>query len=50
MKYFRRFFSKYHEKTGLKECVYDISVDYRAFNTSNNIDIHKYLMKKHDIK
>ena len=26
------------------------SVDYRAFDTSNIIDIHKYLMKKYDIK
>ena len=30
-------------------CV-QLSVDYRAFDTSNIIDIHKYLMKKHDIK
>ena len=26
--------------------VYDFSVDYRAFDTSNIINIHKYLMKK----
>ena len=38
------------KKTGLNGCVYDFSVDYRAFDTSNIIDIHKYLMKKHDIK
>ena len=25
-------------------------VDYRAFDTSNITDIHKYLMEKHDIK
>ena len=31
-------------------CVCDFSVDYRAFDTSNIIDVHKYLMKKHDIK
>ena len=37
-------------KTGLNGYVYDFSVDYRAFDTSNIIDIHKYLMKKHDIK
>ena len=30
--------------------MYDFSVDYRAFDTSNIIDIYKYLMKKHDIK
>ena len=38
------------KKTGLNGCVYDFSVDYRAFDTSNIIDIHKYLMKKHDTK
>ena len=27
--------------------LYDFSVDYKAFDTSNVIDIHKYLMKKH---
>ena len=31
-------------------CVHDFSVDYRAFDSNNVIDIHKYLMKKHDIK
>ena len=31
--------------------VYNLSsVDYRTFDTSNIINIHKYLMKKHDIK
>ena len=30
--------------------VYDVSVDYRAFATSNIIYIHKYLIKKRDIK
>ena len=30
--------------------VRNFSVDYRAFDTSNIIDIHKYLMKKHNIK
>ena len=38
------------KKTGLHGCLYDFSVDYRAFDTSIIIDIHKYLMKKHDIK
>ena len=38
------------KKTGLNGCVYDFSVDYRDFDTSNNIDIHKYLMKNNDIK
>ena len=30
--------------------MYDIYVDHRAFDTSNIIDILKYLMKKHGIK
>ena len=44
---------KKKKKPGLNVCVYNISVDYRdyrAFDTSNIIDIHKYLMKKRDIK
>ena len=49
-KYFRKFFSRKHKKAELNRCVYNFSVDYRAFDTSNIIDIHKYLMKKHDIK
>ena len=28
------------------ECVYNFSVDYRTFDTSNIININKYLMKK----
>ena len=38
------------KKTGLNGCVYDFFVDYRAFDTSNTIDIQKYLMKKRNIK
>ena len=38
------------KKIRLKWCVYDFSVDYKTFDTSNIIDIHKYLTKKHDIK
>ena len=34
------------EKTELNRCVYDFSVDHRPFDTSNIIDILKYLMKK----
>ena len=30
--------------------MYDYSVNYRAFDTTNTIDIHKYLMKKIEIK
>ena len=29
---------------------YKFSVDYNIIDTSNIISIHKYLMKKHDIK
>ena len=36
--------------TGLNGCVYDFSVDYKTLDTKNIINIHKYLMKKHDIK
>ena len=36
--------------TTTNECVCNFSVNYRAIDTSNIIDIHKYLMKKHVIK
>ena len=38
------------KKTGLNEYAYDFRYDYNINDTSNFIDIHKYLMKKHDIK
>ena len=38
------------KKTGLNGYVYEFSVDYNIIDTSNIIDIHKYLMKKYDIK
>ena len=38
------------KKTGLNGFVYNFSVGYSTFDTSNIIDIHKYLIKKHDIK
>ena len=38
------------KKTGLNGYVYDFSVDFRDFDTSNITDKQKYLMKKHDIK
>ena len=41
---------KKKKKKRLNRYVYNFSVDYRAFDTSNITDIHKYLMKKHDIK
>ena len=37
-------------KIGLNGYVYDFSVDYNIIDTSNIINIHKYLIKKHDIK
>ena len=38
------------KKTRLNGCVYDFSVNYKAFDISDITDIHKYLMKKDDIK
>ena len=38
------------KKAGLNGCVYNFSVDYKTFDTSNIVNIHKYLMKKHYIK
>ena len=38
------------KKTWLNWYVYKFSVDYRTFDTTNIIDIHTYLMEKHDIK
>ena len=37
-------------KTGLYGYVYSFSVDYNAIVVHDILDIHKYLMKKHDIK
>ena len=37
------------KKTGNNKYVYEVNVDYRIIDSSNIIDIHKYLMKKHDI-
>ena len=38
------------KKAGLKEYVYDFSVDYNAVAVADILDIHKYLMKKHVLK
>ena len=35
--------------TGFNGCVYDFSVDYDAIEVDNNLDIHKYLMKKNNM-
>ena len=45
------FSASYMKKNRIKWiCVNDFYVDYRTFDTSNIIDIHKYLIKKHDMK
>ena len=49
-KYSGDFSANNMKKTGLNGYMYNFSVDYRAFDTSNIIDIHKYLMKKRNIK
>ena len=41
---------KKKKQTGLNGYMYEFSVDYRAFDTSNTINIHKYSMKKYDRK
>ena len=38
------------KETGLNGYVNEFSFDYNIIGTGNIIDIHKYLMKKHDIK
>ena len=38
------------KKTGLSGYVHDFSVDYDAIAVDGILDIHQYLMKKHDIK
>ena len=38
------------KKTGLNGYVYDFSVDYDAIAVNDILDIHKYLIKKHNIK
>ena len=38
------------KKERLNGFEYVFSLDYKAFDTSNIIDIHKYFVEKHDIK
>ena len=38
------------KKTRLSGYVCDFSVDYNTIAVGDILDIHKYLMKKHDIK
>ena len=49
-KYSRRHFSQEHKKTGLNGWVYNFSVDYKTFDTSDIIDVYKYAMERHDMK
>ena len=37
------------KKTGLKDYVYDFSVDYNAIAAADILDIHKYLIKENEI-
>ena len=36
--------------TGLSGYVYDLSVDYDSISNDKILDIHKYLMKKNNLK
>ena len=38
------------EKIGLHRYIYDFSVDYDSIDVGNILNIHKYLMKKHNTK
>ena len=38
------------KKTGLKRYVYDFSLDYNIISVNNILGIHKYSIKKDDIK
>ena len=49
-KYLKEFHIYENEKTGLNGCVYEFSVDYNIIDTSNIVNIHKYLLKKQNIK
>ena len=46
----KEFFVDNIKKTGLNGYVYDFSVDYDAIAVENILDIHKYLMKKNNVK
>ena len=47
---FKDFSGDNTKKTGINGYVYDFSVDYNAIAVDDMLDIHKYLMKKHDMK
>ena len=48
-KYFKRFFSKQHKKTGFNGYIYDFSVDYNPTDANNIKDIYKDLMEKNKV-
>ena len=49
-KRFKRFFCRQYEKIWFYGYVYVFSVDYDSIGVDEILDIHKYLMQKHDIK
>ena len=38
------------KKAGWNGCVDNFYIDYKTFDTSDKINIYKYLMKRHNIK
>ena len=46
----KRVFADNMKKTGFYGYAHDFSVDYDAITVNDILGIHKYLMKKHDIK
>ena len=38
------------EKAGIHGYVYDFSIDYGSIGVDNILNIHQYLMQKHDIE
>ena len=44
------FWANNMKKRELNGCMYNVSVDYKTFDTSNTIDILEYLMKKHNLR
>ena len=47
---FQRILQRIDEKTGINGYVYNFFVGYNIIDTSDIINVHKYLMKTHDIK
>ena len=49
-KYFKDFAVRHMKNTGLNGYVYKFFIDCNVIDNSNIINIHKRLMKKHNIK